>query len=373
MLIEETTDEKLAAELRAAWADLEGEKDIPHERSLEIIERILADGQSMRLHRHGRLSGRRRSRRGRYALAVAGCVVVLAAAYLIGRPGPGAAPLVQTDTLTQDVLPGGNRAVLTLANGQQVLLDEKQNGQLARQGSSSVVKVSSGLLAYNAGVGHSPAKEVESMIYNTLTTPRGGQYQVLLPDGSKVWLNAASSLRYPTAFTGKERCVYVTGEAFFEVAARPAQPFRVRIKGSELEVLGTEFNVNTYGDHYRMSTTLVSGRICITVGSHRQLLDPGEAAKVSMEGGLTLMRDADIEEATAWKKGLFYFHNADVKTIMRQLSRWYDVEVVYFGEDTGRRFNGQIYRSLTLSQVLQVLHLGNIQFKIAGKKLSVFF
>jgi ferric-dicitrate binding protein FerR (iron transport regulator) len=372
LLIEETTDEELERQLRAAWMDLEPHIDIGQGRSREILEQILSSDSPEKLSWQGRLSAGARGRRMRYVLAAAACAVILVVGYFMSNPTPGPAPVARIDTLIRDVLPGGNRAVLTLANGQKVLLDEKKNGQLARQGSSSVVKISNGLLAYDVRKGRQASKEVKAVTYNTLATPKGGQYQIVLPDGTKVWLNAASSLRYPTAFLGKERCVDVTGEAFFEVASQPDQPFTVRVGSSEVKVLGTQFNINAYGDRGRMSATLVSGRLCVTSGGHRQLLDPGEAAKVNSEGSLILAEHADIEEATAWKKGLFYFHNADLKTIMRQLSRWYDVEVVYYGADTGRRFNGQIYRSLTLSEVLQVLHLGNIRFKIEGKTLNVF-
>jgi ferric-dicitrate binding protein FerR (iron transport regulator) len=208
--------------------------------------------------------------------------------------------------------------------------------------------------------------------YNTLSTPRGGTYQLVLPDGSKVWLNAASSIRYPTAFTAKQRQVEMTGEVYFEIAPRKNQPFKVKVNEMEVDVLGTHFDINAYTDESAIKTTLLTGKVKVKGGEQVRMLTAGQQVRLNRQGQLNLIRHVDVASVVAWKRGLFYFDNADLPTIMRQLSRWYDIAVVYkAGSDSGRRFNGQVFRSLNLSQVLKVLELGGIHFRLEAKKLIV--
>jgi transmembrane sensor len=281
---------------------------------------------------------------------------------------------VQTPVVV--VAPGGNRAVLTLAGGQKILLDSAATGVLAEQGNTHVQKLGDGKLAYEAGGAPS------APLYNTLTTPRGGQYQLTLPDGTKVWLNAASSLTYPTAFTGNNRTVEMTGEAYFEVVHDKKRPFMVKAGGQTIEDIGTQFNVNAYTDEPAQVTTLLEG--AITVGGHP--LRPGEKATVTgVTGpgatgtGATATGAADIrvergdpDQAVAWKNGLFNFTDAGLQTVMRQLSRWYNVDVTYEGNIPPRQFTGMIGRSLTLNQVLKGLAMERVHYQIEeGNKLII--
>ncbi|NIG57572.1 FecR family protein [Chitinophaga sp. Cy-1792] len=262
--------------------------------------------------------------------------------------------------------PGGNKAVLTLANGQQVILDSAGSRQIAQQQTTLVQQ--QGQLIYQQQ--HNEA----ATGFNTLTTPRGGQFRVILPDGTSVWLNAASSLRYPLSF-GKERVVEVSGEAYFEVAANPKAPFSVKTAtGQTIEVLGTAFNVSAYTDEVSSQTTLISGAIAITSGNQRQQLKPGQAARVS-DGNTTIQQlpEAAIAQATAWKNGLFDFNKLPLTVVMKQLSRWYNIDVFYEGKIPDITFWGRMERSLPLRDVLLILEKSDVHFKIEnnGTRLIV--
>ena len=225
-----------------------------------------------------------------------------------------------------DIAPGGNKAVLTTADGSTISLTDAANGFLRNESGTAITKTSKGELTYTNGnpvVGSSTS-------FNTLSTPRGGQYKVVLPDGSKVWLNAASSLKYPTAFTRPDRTVELTGEAFFEVTKNTALPFKVKLPdASVVEVLGTSFNVMTYGDEINQQTTLIEGAVKLSSNNSEIIIKPGEQALVDKEGNLSINRSVNTGEITAWKEGNFDFRNVSIEAIMRQVQRWYDVEVVY--------------------------------------------
>jgi hypothetical protein len=269
----------------------------------------------------------------------------------------------QTDQ--NDVPPGKNKATLTLANGSSIILDSAANGALATQGNSKILK-QNGMLSYNAL--NNKSSEV---LYNTISTPRGGQYQLMLADGSKVWLNAASSLRFPASFVGKERKVELLGEAYFEVAKNAAMPFKVKVNGMEVEVLGTHFNINSYDNESTIRTTLLEGSVKLNRNNSSRILRPGEQAQMNKAGEMKIIHDADVEEAIAWKEGKFQFDRADIHDIMRQLARWYDVDVEYQGT-VSSHFGGTISRDVNLSQVLNMLHLtGEVKFRIEGKKVVV--
>ncbi len=266
-----------------------------------------------------------------------------------------------------DVAPGGNKAVLTLADGTSIVLDTAANGMLTAQGSTKIVKLENGELAYNTT--NAVAGQV---LYNTIATPRGGQYQLVLADGSKVWLNAASSLRFPASFTGEERKVELTGEAYFEVAKNAKMPFRVTVAGMEVEVLGTQFNINSYHDEAAIKTTLIEGSVNIKKGDSRQLLAPGQQVKVDKTGLMKLIRNVDTEEEIAWKNGKFIFSGNDIQSVMRQLEKWYDIDVEYKGDVTKEEFVGMISRSSNISQILQMLErTRTVNFEINGRKVVV--
>jgi ferric-dicitrate binding protein FerR (iron transport regulator) len=235
------------------------------------------------------------------------------------------------------------------------------NGVVAMQGNAEV-KLNNGQLEYKK------AHDAQGMSvsYNTMSTPKGRQFQVLLPDGTKVWLNAASSLRYPTAFTGKERRVEITGEAYFEVAKNAHLPFKVSINDhTAIEVLGTHFNVNAYDDESNINTTLLEGSVKVTSNKQVQMLTPGQQAQVNHESGsVKLVTKADVDEAMAWKNGNFSFNDASLPAVMRQLSRWYNIEIEYKGGIPAGTFSGEIGRSLTLDQVLKGLTRTKIRYTI---------
>jgi ferric-dicitrate binding protein FerR (iron transport regulator) len=205
-----------------------------------------------------------------------------------------------------------------------------------------------------------------------LGTPRGGQYRLMLPDGSKVWLNAVSSIRYPTAFTGKERRVEITGEAYFEIVKDASRPFKVSVNSSmEVSVLGTHFNINAYTDEPTIKTTLLEGSVKVTHNEHSVVIKPGEQTQFNSEGTMKVVHDANVDQAVAWRNGMFEFEDADLQSILRQVMRWYDVDVEYQGNIPDRYFTAIISRDKTLTGVLEILKLSDIDYKLEGKKLVV--
>ncbi|HWV69410.1 FecR family protein [Chitinophaga sp.] len=294
----------------------------------------------------------------RYWWAAACIILLTAGAYYLSRQTQQ--PVMVNRAPVKDVAPGGNRAVLTLSDGSEITLDSAGNGVLAQQGNTRITKLNNGQLAYS-GAGNPEGK----VLYNTMSTPLGGQYQLILPDGTGVWLNAASSISYPTAFTGNERSVTVTGEAYFEVVKNEKMPFRVKAGNTTIDVLGTHFNINAYKDEASINTTLLEGAVRVNVSQQQQQLRPGQQARVPANGtSIQVVDHADISEVMAWKAGFFSFNDADLPTVMRQLSRWYNVEVKYEGNIPQRVFTGEIGRNLTLSQVLKGLTKTRIKYRI---------
>jgi len=266
-----------------------------------------------------------------------------------------------------DLLPGSNKAVLTLADGSKISLNTIKNGLLSAQPGSHIIK-KSGQLAYQPVAGQKTNAE---MSYNVLTTPKGGQYELTLIDGTKVWLNAASSLRFPTAFIGSEREVELTGEAYFEVAHNAQKPFKVKIANQVIQDIGTQFNINSYTDEDHVATTLVEGSIKIYDKNGQTLIKPGQQYLFKTSGQAEVINDVDMDEITAWKSGMFQFNNADIKTIMRQISRWYNVDVEYQGPVAGSTYHGRISRNSKASEVLKILELSGINFTMERGKIIV--
>lgn len=267
-------------------------------------------------------------------------------------------------TKTMDIAPGHNGAVLTLSNGSQVLLDSLKNGIIAQQSGSKVL-LQDGQLNYDP-----TAEKPTEMVYNTMTTPKGRQFQLVLPDGTKVWLNAASSIRYPTAFTNEERKVNVSGEAYFEVAKNTKMPFRVDVDGrEEIEVLGTHFNVNAYENEKTLNTTLLEGRIKVRAGAEATLR-PGQQAQIRQT--LTIVNDTDLDKVMAWKNGAFNFEDLSLEEAMRQLERWYDIKVTYESGVPDVRFGGKIGRDVSLADLLLILAGTKLKFRIEkGRELII--
>ncbi|GAB3699005.1 DUF4974 domain-containing protein [Spirosoma flavus] len=286
----------------------------------------------------------------------------------------------------KDFAPGGNKAVLTLADASKIILDDVADGQIARQADVVITKTADGQLLYGGGsAGVSSKVSPAQPSYNTITTPRGGKFRIILPDGSKVWLNAASSLKYPTKFTGNERIVSLTGEAYFEItpqknARKQSMPFRVHSASQVVDVLGTHFNINSYSDESSVKTTLLEGKVKVTKTTPDRaenateiILKPGEQAQLSVDKKrkFNLVTKVDLEETIAWKNGQFQFKDTDLPTVMRQIARWYDVEVDFQGKLPDTKFRGKISRDVPLSQIFQILQLSGINFKIEGRKITV--
>ena len=271
----------------------------------------------------------------------AASVILLIAAFLLYKP-----ETPQQVVKLEDINAGKAGAVLTLANGQQVVLDSLGNGIVATQGGATVT-LRNGALSYdNTG-------DDDRIVYNTMTTPKGRQYQIVLPDGTKVWLNAASSITYPTSFSN-ERNVKITGEAYFEVAKRDGLPFIVKI-GEEagVEVLGTSFNVNAYKDKGGIDATLVEGSIRVRGGADAKIMQPGEQAHIS--SAISIDKHADIDKVLAWKNGIFNFEETGLREMMMQIERWYDIKVIYAPDVPDVKFFGKISRTADLTTVLEAL------------------
>lgn len=274
-----------------------------------------------------------------------------------------------------DIAAGVNKAILTLGDGSKIILDDAKNGVLANQGGNSVLKAAEGELIYSFINldSHVPIIELNAdhIIYNTIETPKGGKFQVKLPDGSKVWLNAASSLRFPTAFIGNKREVELKGEAYFEVSHDSSKVFQVNARNQVVQVLGTHFNINAYKDEPTVNTTLLEGSVRVSdLRTHiSQLLKPGEQSKLSEQIEVINMKNTN--EAVAWKDGYFQFDEADIKAVMRQIERWYDVSIVYEGNLPDYRFGGEIERSLSLLQVLKILEKTKVHFRLEGREVTV--
>jgi transmembrane sensor len=313
-------------------------------------------------------------------VAVAAITLIVAGigAYYLLNSKKSTPPLITTKT-PADIPPGRDGAILTLADGRQVVLDSLGNGVVATENGTQVV-LKNGALAYNM------PSAATAPVYNNLTTPRGRQFQLILPDGSKAWLNAGSSLRYPTVFSTEERRVEVTGEVYFEVAHDKTKPFFINIPlqpgkpaGAELQVLGTQFNVNAYANEAAIKTTLVEGSLKVMSGTttsekHSVVLQPGQQAQINNNAAnapVKVLAHADVDKAVAWKKGIFNFEDASLEEVMRQLERWYDIEVVYEKNIPDIKFGGKMSSDVSLSGLLKSLQEMDVHFRVEGRKLIV--
>ncbi|MDR6784002.1 transmembrane sensor [Pedobacter africanus] len=305
----------------------------------------------------------------KYGAAASVALILAIGGWYFFNPKPGAEKTEsQASRYKNDVQPGGNKAVLTLADGSNISLDDAANGKVAQQQGIVISKTAEGKLIYSIA-GQSKANTA-AVQYNTIATPRGGQYQLNLPDGTKVWLNAATSLRFPSSFAGlTDRRVELAGEAYFEVAKSKAQPFVVKAASQEVLVLGTHFNVDAYSSGSTNKTTLMEGSIKLKYKTKDYLLKPGQQAV--MATGVNI-ETADTEAVMAWKNGNFIFTDNNIKNVMEALQRWYDIEVVYEGTVSQVGFNAEISRERSLIQVLTALEKsGNIRFKIEGRRVTV--
>jgi len=350
--------------LQAAFEELAGTLDmsIPQDEALlPLLQQALnSDKPIRRIHFLPRWS--------RAAAAV--LLVLAAGAYYWTSHKKNTPPTVAAAKATE-IGPGREGATLTLADGSSIKLDSLSNGVIAKQNGAQVV-LANGQVAY-APTGNTNG----DVVFNTMSTPRGRQFRLTLPDGTQVWLNAASSVRYPTVFSGKERKVEVTGEAYFEVVKNPAVPFRVSINNkAEIEVLGTHFNVNAYENEQSVATTLLEGSVRVAAnrsGAKDVILQPGQQAQLSNANTteIKVVKNANTEKAIAWKNGLFYFDGATLAEIMRQMERWYDIEVVYENGIPDIEFEGEMTKDVSLNGLLTMLKRTDVRFRIEGRKLIV--
>lgn len=307
-------------------------------------------------------------------LAIAASILIVFGiglySFLLNSKSDKIAAVTVVKNESTDIAPGRDNAILTLADGSTIVLDNAANGELAQEGNIKVLKVG-GQISYagNEAAGNA--------IYNTMSTARGNQYKLQLADGSKVWLNASSSIRFPAAFTSNERRVEITGEAYFEVAHNPSRPFIVKVAsaagtdGGEVQVLGTHFNVNGYDDEEMVKTTLLEGAVKFIKNNNMQLLKPGQQARAAYQTPGINISQADVDKVVAWKNGFFQFDGDNIENILRQISRWYDIDVAYESEVSKETFSGIVSRNSNIGQVLKILEAGGVKFKLAGRKIIV--
>ncbi len=301
-----------------------------------------------------------------FIYAAAALFVITAAGWLFFR-SPAKPVATESQARTVKIKPGSNKAILTLANGGQIVLDQIRPGKMVDQDGVRVLKTKEGQVVFTviANTGIKPQ-------LSTISTPKGGQYEVVLPDGTKIWLNSASSIQFPTAFTGKERMVSLQGEAYFEVAKNKDMPFKVKTDFQEIEVLGTHFNVMAYDNESSIKTTLLEGSVRISSEEGRALLKPGQQAELNKSNSHLSVQQVATKAAVAWKDGVFMFAHEDMRSILNKLSRWYDVEVIYKNTSTDHRYSGNISRFEHVTEVLRTMEMtGTVHFEIKGRRIYV--
>jgi ferric-dicitrate binding protein FerR (iron transport regulator) len=376
--------------LEAWWAELQaefpwevpaGQEGLVHHRMLSKIKAELGNELGA-----GGQAGKRQSVEGdpesvqipvrrlewrRYAGIAAAVLVIAAGGWLWRSRHNGMQSAGDATAATIEAAPGGHRAVLTLAGGKQVVLDSASNGMLAIQGNERVMKQNGQLDYQQGGTAEGDAAEGNAVVFNTLATPRGGEYQLVLPDGTKVWLDAASCITYPTAFAGKTRQVSISGQAYFEVVHDPNKPFEVKVQGQIIRDIGTAFDINAYTDEPTMKITLASG--AVAVGGHGNTVVLRQAGQQldCTNTQLEPVHNADLTAVLAWKNGLFYLTSADIATVMRQVGRWYDVDIVFEKGIPAGHITGEVPRNTMLSTVLQVLQTSGVHFTTEGKTIHV--
>lgn len=305
-------------------------------------------------------------------IAVAASIVLLLGTgiFYFSKPNEQTIKVVEK---TKEITPGGKKGILTLSNGKQIVLsDISAKDTIAKEGEEVTIKVDEkGVITYTLNPNAVVSKE-SANLFNTLSTPTGGQYNIILADGTKVYLNTASSIKYPTQFNGNQRVVELEGEAYFEVAKNKNKAFIVKSNDQAIEVLGTHFNVHAYRNESVIKTTLLEGSVAVAYKNQKLVLKPGEQSNVSNNFNKIEIKKVDTEAAVAWKNGRFKFDNADLKSVMKQLERWYGINVEYRGNVSDVRFNGGTFMNKNLSEVLKVLELSDIKFKVEGKTIIVY-
>jgi ferric-dicitrate binding protein FerR (iron transport regulator) len=375
LLQQQSNDSAVKEWLDGLWSNLTIENRLSESKANALFNAILAADRGVSMQTALR-PVRRLFSASRVAAAAVLLLCISAGAWYFFFKKPVASTVQSHEPahLINDIPPGTNNAVLVLADGKRINLDSAGNGDVARQEQTTITK-KNGMVVYNDS--NSPLTTHHSP-YNTLTTARGNQYQLLLPDGSKVWLNAESSVRFPVAFQGRERRVEITGEVFFDVVHNAKMPFAVVANGVEVQDLGTQFNVNAYANESGVQTTVIEGKVNIvkreTANVKRQsaILKPGERAVLTHDSRLTIDENVDVEQVIAWKNGQFMFAGNSIQSVMRQLERWYDIEVSYAPNVSTEEYIGTITRFSNISAVLNMLErTGTVRFELKGKKVIV--
>lgn len=382
-LLGTATEKEIA--LLHEWYDTADKEEIelvftPQPETAEAVGRRLFGGLQLVIQEEQQETRHRRMVLTRRWIAAASVILVVffAGKYFWNakRSTKPERSVAQVTKPRNDLPPGSNKARLLLGDGSVIDLADAKNGTIRHEAGARIDK-KDGQLIYDVSKGKEASKgadgsrEDEASAMNTIQTPRGGQYEVILADGTKVWLNSASSLSYPTTFTGKDRQVLLKGEAYFEVAEDKNKPFNVSVGDVQVDVLGTHFDVMAYEDENAINTTLLAGAVRVTKGSASRVLAPGQEASMERSSGSLSVNEVDAEESVAWKDGFFEFEGASIETVMRQLARWYDVDVVYEGK-TDHHFRGMISRSSNVSEVFRKLELtGEVHFSMEGKKIIV--
>lgn len=364
---EQDSDEDINFFLQNSWSEFETNQRFADSDAAIMLKNILAKAKSREPEKPSTVA--RRMNWIRMAVAASVLIAIsIGAFFVFNQKNIEPSSIVKNQPPIDIKAPAINRAMITLANGQKIFLDSAGNGSLAMQGNVQVVKLANGQIGYQVGEG----KVTTEIIYNTLSNPRGSKViSMVLSDGSRVWLNAGSSLTYPVAFAGKERKVSITGEAYFEIAHDAFKPFYVSKGAMNVRVLGTHFNINCYEDEDAIKVTLLEGLVNVTVLGQSAKLKPGEQARINASHQVQTARDVNIDEVMAWKNGLFSFDEVGIKEVMRQLARWYDVDVMYEGIIPQQKFGGDIQRTLSLSQVLEVLEKSGVRFRTEERKIIV--
>jgi transmembrane sensor len=363
--LEKMDDESLSQLLENYWMEGEGQANpfFNPVSSRQMLDKILSEPVTEPVDLHPKKKGNLFYIRAAVAAAV---VLALITTFYLAWPGKDR-PVGDTGPIAVQknlpLIPGSNKATVVLSDGRIIPLDEASRKNLGQEGGSILVNDQGKLIYRTDG-------QSTDVLYNTVSTPRGGQYQLELADGTLVWLNAASSLVFPTSFPGKDRVVELKGEGYFSVAHIAGKPFHVKIGKMDIEVMGTEFNVNGYEDEPSIKTTLLEGKVRVQLGENSLQLKPGEQA-MGKDGALQRVTEVDTEEAVAWKNGRFHFEHADIKTVMRQVERWYNVDVDYPQGVPGGHYRGKISRNVTAPQVLKILEESGVRFRIEGRKITV--
>lgn len=360
-------DEIIKAYLEGAWAKGNGPHQLTNLQSDTILSAILSKSTNSQIPP----ADSHRFKKWYWAAAAILLVAVFSTARILFSGPSGQHNILASGNhpskFQNDIAPGSNGAILTLADGSVIVLDSASDGNLAKQGTAKILKAG-GSVKYVSQAG----KDAADGGFNTIGTPKGRQFQLVLEDGTKVWLNAASSINFPAVFDKKERHVDITGEVYFEVAKNPNRPFTVSVRGMQVKVLGTHFNINAYDDEDAISTTLLEGSVKVVNKDIVKMLAPGEQSQLENSGILNLVKNVNTDEIVAWKNDLFTFDDTDLRSLSRQLARWYDVEMVLPKVIKPEGFNGTLPRRSNLSDVLKMLELtGEVSFTIEGKKVFV--